>query len=111
MDNRDSTMERKTKRIFFGPRKQAIPCAGGESVLEALLRAKVEIDHSCGGGASCGTCRVFVRSPENHPPLPPPEGAEAEFIADRAFAPGERLSCQLEAVEGLWIVTPTRITD
>lgn len=104
-------MERKTTLIFFGPRKLAIPFNPGESVLEALLRAKVEIDHSCGGGASCGTCHIFVRSPEGRPPLPAPGEPEAEFIADRGFAPRERLACQLEAIDELWIVAPEKIRD
>lgn len=111
MAKRDSTMERKPNCIFFGARKQAISFIAGESVLEALLRAKVEIDHSCGGGASCGTCRIFVRSPESDPPYPPPEGAEAEFVADRDFRSGERLSCQLPAIEGLWVAPPEKIRD
>ena len=66
----------------------------GQSVLESILAAKLEVDHSCGGNASCGTCRLFVE--EGVEKLPPRNELEADLANDRKFTPQERLACQLE---------------
>lgn len=99
------------KQFFWGPQRQAVEFTPGDTILEALLREKIEIDHSCGGGASCGTCRVFVQALGANSALPAPECLEQEFRTDRGFEPNERLSCQLSAAAGIWVISPAPKRD
>lgn len=95
------------KQFFWGPARQAIDFSIDESVLEALLRAKIPVDHSCGGGASCGTCRVWIQhGPELAEPRLAPNDLEREFREERGFHKDERLSCQMTAEEGIWLQAP-----
>lgn len=68
------------------------------SLLELAIRHKVPISNVCGGGASCGTCRVFIKNNVAIEPRQEPEQAMAD---DRGFAPYERLACQISPVPDL----------
>lgn len=70
----------------------------GESVLEALLRAKVRIPYACGGMGSCGTCRIEVLSDKE---LPERNELEAERAQELGFAKKVRLACQLSCTDQL----------
>lgn len=72
---------------------QIVHASQGQTVLDAILEAGLEIDHSCGGNATCGTCRVIVRSGVDR--LPARNEIEQEFASDRSMADNERLCCQL----------------
>jgi|GEM_PF-5018396 len=104
---------KKLKENFFvaniepSSRSQEVEFIQGDTILEALLRADVEINNSCGGGASCGTCRVRIRMnrPDSVQPDLPSE-IEQEFREERSFAEDERLSCQTLAKKGLEIFVP-----
>ena len=74
------------------------------SVLELALDHDLQIEHSCGGFATCGTCRVFVEKAVEK--LAPREGLELEMAQDRGFAANERLCCQLFPVDGLVLRVP-----
>ena len=69
----------------------------GETLLERLLNAGVEIAHECGGVLACASCRVVVR--EGLEKLPEPSADERDML-ERAgeAAPGARLACQLKGV-------------
>jgi 2Fe-2S ferredoxin len=71
------------------------------SLLEVLLNNKIDIDHSCGGMGSCGTCRVITKNLPlaNHPR----NEIENERAQDLKFSDNERLSCQLPPIPGLEI--------
>lgn len=75
-----------------------------ESLLESLLRNKVDIGHSCEGMGSCTTCRVVIRSELSEIELP--NEIELERINERGFAKEERLACQIAPVIGLIIEIP-----
>lgn len=75
-----------------------------QTILEALLEAHIEIDHSCGGMGSCGTCRVFVIKGLEQ--LGPRNELEKEIAEDRNFSVEERLSCQNLVVMGLLLKKP-----
>lgn len=91
-------------RIRVLPDEKIVEASHGETVLEALLRRKIELDHSCGGGGTCGTCRIFVVAGLDR--LPPRNEIENEFAEERGFAENERLACQTTAIEGLVIRRP-----
>lgn len=74
------------------------------SLLNTLLAAGIKMDHSCGGNATCGTCRVIVEKDVEK--LPPRGELEALFAEERGFSPEERLSCQLECSAGLCVSRP-----
>lgn len=82
------------------------PCVitSPQSVLQTLLDHKIDIDHSCGGFATCGTCRVIVEKDVQN--LPPRNDVEASFAEDRDFLPEERLACQLPCRPGLVVSRP-----
>ena len=90
--------------IVFLPSEQEVEINGYESVLEAALAAKVELDHECGGMATCGTCRVFVR--KGLEKLEPRNEVEQEIADDRGFTPEERLCCQMTPHGGLVLEIP-----
>jgi ferredoxin, 2Fe-2S len=86
------------------PENLVVQASQGSTILDALLDAKVEIDHSCGGMGTCGTCRVYVeKGLEN---FVEPQEAEKEIMADRQFAQNERLCCQNQVQPGLVIRKP-----
>ncbi len=79
-------------RIMILPENQAVEASQNMTVLEALVVENINIDHSCGGMGSCGTCRIFIFSGDQH--LQDPTEPEIEIAQDRGFAKNERLSCQ-----------------
>lgn len=75
-----------------------------ENFLESALRAGFELDHSCGGHGTCGTCRIFIQS--GLETLPPRNEIEMEMAEDRGFLPAERLSCQIKPEHELVVTVP-----
>jgi 2Fe-2S ferredoxin len=73
----------------------------GETLLEALLRAELPIAHSCGGNATCGTCRVEIIEG-----LSPVKELEHEFKIERGFREDERLACQFIVNEKIALKIP-----
>ena len=74
-----------------------------KSLLQLALYNNIEINHSCGGYGTCGTCRVFI---DNHHQLPDRNPIEQEMASDRGFEDNERLSCQTLCTQALQIRTP-----
>lgn len=65
-----------------------------QNLLELLNAHNISISQSCGGFASCTTCRIFVT--KGNETLKPCEDLEAERAIERNFAANERLACQVE---------------
>jgi 2Fe-2S ferredoxin len=61
------------------------------SLLQGLLDNDVDIDHSCGGMGTCGTCLCFVETSVDIPR----DALELEMATERGFGPTERLACQI----------------
>jgi 2Fe-2S ferredoxin len=93
-----------TISIVFQPDDRVVRASHGETLLEAALREKIEIPHSCGGHGTCGTCRVLVLSGIEN--LSERNEIEKEFAEERGFLPIERLCCQNLAVPGLVLKIP-----
>jgi len=84
----------------------------GDSVMRSAVLAGVDgIVAQCGGGASCGTCHVYV-DPRSEVKLPDMHQVEDELLHGTACPrqPGSRLSCQLPAgdLDGLVVHLPER---
>jgi ferredoxin len=65
-------------------------CKSDQNLLQLFLANKVNIDHSCGGHATCGTCKFKLIKGK----LNPRNEEELEIYRDRSLNEYERLSCQ-----------------
>lgn len=74
----------------------------GISILNAALRFKLPIYHTCGGNASCSTCRVIVL--EGADRLSGIESAEAQVLDAFDLKFPHRLGCQAQLTGGDVIV-------
>lgn len=86
------------------PEDLALPADGQRSLLEILLKNKIDIGHSCGGMGSCGTCRVIIEDGLDR--LGPRCEVESELAEEYGYGPKERLSCQNRAVPGIILRLP-----
>jgi Na+-transporting NADH:ubiquinone oxidoreductase subunit F len=82
-----------------GERDISVP-AGGK-LLGALSSNGLFLASACGGGGTCGQCRVTVLE-GGGPPVP----TEASHISKRDAAHGVRLACQLTVFEDMKIRVP-----
>lgn len=65
-----------------------------QSLLDLALEHNIDLAHSCGGNATCGTCCVSIESDLSQ--LPARNELEQEMADDRGFTGDERLACQLQ---------------
>jgi ferredoxin, 2Fe-2S len=74
------------------------------TLLDLAVKNKIPINHSCGGGGSCGTCRVRVVQGLDRVEL---RGEVEQAMAnDRGFKEEERLACQISPVVDLIVDVP-----
>jgi 2Fe-2S ferredoxin len=67
------------------------------TVLEILLENNIEIDHSCGGNGTCGTCRYYLTGSQES--MSERTSLELDMAQDRSFKGNERLACQTRILE------------
>ena len=65
-----------------------------ENLLELLNAHNIGISQSCGGFATCTTCRIIVTKGADCLPLR--NEIEAERALERNFSQNERLACQVD---------------
>jgi len=88
------------------PTRLNVTLAAGESLLSALSRRDIPLEHECGGKLSCATCMVIVR--KGIELLNEPGDEELDML-DRADAPdGARLACQVQGEGEIEIEIPER---
>ena len=105
-------MIRQTKKVNLPPQscfhvlpdQIDVPTSQGETFLDALLKAGIAIDHSCGGMGSCGTCMVKIVTGLEK--MDCRNELEQEIARDRKFSAEERLSCQNRSQCGLVLKRP-----
>ena len=76
----------------------------GGKLLGALAEAKLFVASACGGGGTCGQCRVKVV--EGGGTILP---TEASLITKREAATGDRLACQVAVREDMRIEVPREV--
>ena len=81
-----------------------ITSAPGRKLLLSLAESQIFIASACGGGGSCGQCRVRVFSGGGSI-LP----TESTLISKRQAAEGERLSCQVVVKQDMSIEVPREV--
>ena len=71
----------------------------GDSLLEVILDAGIELHHNCGAVCACSTCHLYIENGEEH--LAELSDREEDFI-DRAVNPriNSRLGCQCILQDG-----------
>lgn len=72
--------------LLLDGEEQDLRVPAGETVLDAALRARVEVPYSCAGGA-CGTCRALVLDGEAHM-------EQNQALDDSEVTEGYVLTCQ-----------------
>jgi len=95
----------KSKPVMtFQPGSKSAEFDPAQTVLEVALSTGIGLSHSCGGMASCGTCRIeVIRGVER---LEPRNEVEAEMASAFGWRSDERLACQTLAVDGLVVMVP-----
>lgn len=90
--------------MTFLPIAARVTISDETCVLDVALSNNIDLNHSCGGMGSCGTCRVLVES--DLTALSKRTELEQEMAQDRHFTPEERLACQLVPQDGLVVRIP-----
>ncbi len=89
-------------RIDFEPIGRRVDAAPGQTLLNAAQAAGIELVAVCGGGGTCGTCRV--RLAQGHLSAP---GPDEEFLLTPAERDaGLRLACQATALSDARLEIP-----
>ena len=82
-------------RIRISKTGAEIQCSPAISILNALMREGVSIQHKCGGKTECGTCRVRIT--DGHRFLSPIRDRERIRLEALGNPKNVRLSCQTYA--------------
>ena len=85
---------------------KAVQVAVGGKLLNALAEEKIFLSSACGGGGTCGQCRVLVKSGGGDV-----LATEAAMLNRRDVREGYRLSCQLPVKENMSIEVPAEMLD
>jgi len=84
--------------------EKTIQAPVGSKLLGALAESKLFVASACGGGGTCGQCRVKVQ--EGGGAILP---TETSHINKREAAAGERLSCQIVVKQDMRIHVPEEV--
>lgn len=76
----------------------------GATLLEAADSLDVDLDHFCGGNASCGTCRIEIVDGERA--LSRRESMEEAVLRGAARSPKNRLACQARVLGPVTVRIP-----
>jgi Na+-transporting NADH:ubiquinone oxidoreductase subunit F len=81
--------------------ERELSVSAGNRLLDALADNDIFVPSPCGGGGTCGQCRVVVH--EGGGALLP---TESSLISRREAAAGERLACQLQIFQDMRVGVP-----
>lgn len=84
--------------------EKTIAAPVGSKLLAALAESKLFVASACGGGGTCGQCKVKVQ--EGGGVILP---TETSLITKREAAAGERLSCQVVVKQDMRIEVPREV--
>ncbi len=88
--------------VEFEPLGRRVRVAAGTTLLEAARQAGVGLSAVCGGGGSCGTCRVRIIAGQ----VTPARETESDAVVE-----GLRLACQARVLSDVRVsVPPSSIT-
>lgn len=84
------------KVVFKDENNKLIVIRIGETVLQAAQKARVALNHKCGGKGSCTTCKVRI---EQQTGVSQPNHLEKRMISEANLEQGHRLGCQVKVYE------------
>ncbi|EMR14054.1 Na(+)-translocating NADH-quinone reductase subunit F [Methylophaga lonarensis MPL] len=84
--------------------EKTIHCPAGGKLLGALANANLFVSSACGGGGTCGQCKVKIQ--EGGGSILP---TEESLINKREAREGERLSCQVAVKQNMRIEVPEEV--
>lgn len=84
--------------------EKTIHCPAGGKLLGALADANLFVSSACGGGGTCGQCKVKIH--EGGGSILP---TEESLINKREAREGERLSCQVAVKQNMRIEVPEEV--
>ena len=84
--------------------EKTISCSAGGKLLGALADAGLYVSSACGGGGTCGQCKVKIF--EGGGSILP---TEQSHITKREASQGERLSCQVAVKQNMKIQVPEEV--
>lgn len=87
-------------------KNQVITITGNETALDVLTNNKIFLPSSCGGKATCGTCKFRLIDWEE-----PPKPTELPFLNKDEIAEGVRLSCQVKVSTDLKVEVPESVLN
>lgn len=96
-------------RLRFLKPDKSIEVEEGTTILEAAMEHGVPLYHTCGGNASCSTCRVVVLYGSER--LSPIEDAEAQVLDSFDLRPPHRLGCQAAIHGDVVVEIPDRAKE
>jgi len=91
-----------TYQVDFEPIGKRIDVTPGTTLLEAAQQAGLVLASTCGGGRSCGQCRVVVLSGS----VSPADSDEKAILTDLELQSGQRLACNARVQSHIKIHIP-----
>lgn len=70
-----------------------------DTILASLLKNRVRVDHTCGGNATCGTCKFRLFDGE----VAMRNNSKIKVLMDRGLSKDQYLSCQSFALSDIII--------
>ncbi len=83
----------KSIKVTFQPEGLSVYVMPGTTALEAAGEAGIIIDSTCGGGGTCGKCRIVAVEGQTDP-----NAVERKLIEKRDIQKGVRLACQTKII-------------
>ena len=93
-------------KIVFRDKNVTFEVERGTSVLDAALDHGLSMYHTCGGNASCSTCRIRVLKGAEF--LSAIEDAESQVLDSFDLKPPHRLGCQAQILGVVEVEIPSR---
>jgi len=90
---------KKKVKIHFNPDNVDIVVKPGENLLQAAIAAGVHIYASCGGGGTCGTCKVLIEKGQV-------ETTRTDKLSDVEYEQGIRQACQSRVITDSTVYVP-----
>ena len=91
-------------KIDINDGEKVLEVEGGSSLLSTLASQKIFVPSACGGKATCGLCKVQVKSGAG--PLLP---TEEPYLTTKERAEQYRLACQIKVKNDLFLIIPAEL--
>jgi uncharacterized 2Fe-2S/4Fe-4S cluster protein (DUF4445 family) len=98
-------MKQERIKVVFQPWGRTVHVLPGSILLEAAARAGVVLETPCGGGGTCGKCKVKILEGAESC-----RGEESNVITSEMLEEGYRLACEVEINEELVVEIPEAST-